>query len=328
VYDRRIVERLRASGWFIEICELDDEVATGSRRGQGVLEVIPDDSLVVVDGLALRNRAGVFDPHAGRLRLVALVHLPVACDATLAPDERQAAAAIESALLRRMAMVVVTGRVSLTVVARYGVAANRVVLVEPGADPAPIAEGSAGGDVHVLCVATVSEPKGHERLIQALGRIRHLPWHLTCAGSLTRDIETARRVSQMIAADGLADRVSLTGELKKDALRRCYCDADLFALATQFETYGMAVAEALAHGVPVISTRTGAIEELVGTQAGIVVEPDDESAFAAALYKVIDDSEIRKRLRTGAIGARARLTTWDYAAEQFADTLMRMPSRA
>jgi len=328
VYDRRIVERLRASGWFIEICELDDEAATGSRRSQDVLEGIPDDSLVVVDGLALRSRAEVFDAHAGRLRLVALVHLPVACDATLAPDGRQAAAAIESALLRRMAMVVVTGRVSLAVVARYRVAANRVVLVEPGTDPASIAAGSVGDDVHVLCVATVTGTKGHERLIQALGRIRHLPWHLTCAGSLTRDIETARRVSQMIAADGLEDRVSLAGELKEAALRRCYCEADLFALATQFETYGMAVAEALAHGVPVISTRTGAIEELVGTQAGIVVEPGDESAFAAALYQIIDDSEVRKRLRAGAIRARARLTTWDIAAQQFADTLLRMPARA
>jgi glycosyltransferase involved in cell wall biosynthesis len=322
-----MVERLRASGWFIDISELADDASARSRCGHDVLAGIPDDSFVVVDGLALRNRAEVFHPHTARLRLVALVHLPQGCDPTLAPEERLDAAATESALLQRFAMVIVTGRVSVAAVARYGVAANRVVLVEPGTDPAPVATGSAGDAVNVLCVATVNATKGHARLIQALAGIRHLPWHLTCAGSLTRDLETATRVSQMIAADGLEDRVTLTGELKDAALDRCYGQADLFALATQFETYGMAVAEALAHGVPVVSTRTGAIEELVGTQAGIVVEPGDDSAFAAALHTVIGDSECRHRMRAGAIRARARLRTWDAAAQEFATVLTRVPAR-
>jgi glycosyltransferase involved in cell wall biosynthesis len=323
-----MVERLRASGWVVEICELADEAVTEVRRGHDALERIPDDSLVVVDGLALRDRAEVFDAQARRLRLVALVHLPQACDPTLAPDERKRAAATESELLQRLPMVVVTGRVSLAVVARYGVAANRIVLVEPGVDPAPIAAGSVGDGVHVLCVATVSATKGHEHLIQALGRIRHLPWRLTCAGSLTRDAVTARRVSQLIAADGLEDRVNLTGELNDAALRRCYCEADLFALATQFETFGIAVAEALAHGLPVVGTRTGAIEELANAEAGIVVEPGDHHAFAEALYKVIGDSELRKRLREGAIRARARLTTWDAAAHRFAKVLTKAAAHA
>jgi len=322
-----MVERLRASGWFIEICELDDEAATGSRRRYDALAGIPDDSFVVVDGLALRDRSELFYAHTGRLRLVALVHLPQGCDPTLAPEQRLGAAATESALLQRFAMVIVTGRVSRAALVRYGAAANRVVLVEPGADPAAIATGSVDDAVNVLCVATVSATKGHERLIQALARIRHLRWHLTCAGSLTRDIETARRVSRMIAAEGLEDRVTLTGELKEAALDRCYGGADVFALATQFETYGMAVAEALAHGVPVVSTRTGAIEELVGTQAGIVVEPGDDSAFGAALDTVIGDSEFRHRLRAGAIRARARLRTWDDAAREFAAVLTRVPAR-
>jgi glycosyltransferase involved in cell wall biosynthesis len=327
VYDRRIIERLRASGWFIEICEVADEAATGSRRRYDALAGIPDDSFVVVDGLALRDRPEPFYAHSARLRLVALVHLPQGCDPTLAPEERPGVAATESALLQRFAMVIVTGRVSLAAIVRYGATANRVVLVEPGADPAPIATGSADDAVNVLCVATVSATKGHERLIQALTRIRHLPWHLTCAGSLTRDIETARRVSQMIAAEGLEDRVTLTGELKEAALDRCYGAADVFALATQFETYGMAVAEALAHGVPVVSTRTGAIEELIGTQAGIVVEPGDDSAFGGALHTVIGDSEFRHGLRAGAIRARARLRTWDAAALEFAAVLTRVPAR-
>ena len=54
-----------------------------------------------------------------------------------------------------------------------------------------------------------------------------------------------------------------------------YDRTDVFVLATLRETYGMAVAEALAHGLPVVSTSTGAIPALVGTDAGLLVAPGD-----------------------------------------------------
>jgi glycosyltransferase involved in cell wall biosynthesis len=86
---------------------------------------------------------------------------------------------------------------------------------------------------------------------------------------------------------GLEDRVQLAGELDADSIADCYNTADVFVLATLQETYGMAVAEALAHGLPVVSTTTGAIPSLVGTEAGILVPPGD----ADALVGRIDSSD-------------------------------------
>ncbi len=74
---------------------------------------------------------------------------------------------------------------------------------------------------------------------------------------------TVARVRAQVGEAGLEDRVSLVGDLGEAALAEQYDRADLFVLATLYEGYGMAVAEALARGLPVVSTATGAIADLV-----------------------------------------------------------------
>jgi glycosyltransferase involved in cell wall biosynthesis len=73
----------------------------------------------------------------------------------------------------------------------------------------------------------------------------------------------------------------------------------------------------------VISTPTGAIGDLVGEDAGLLVPPGDVDALAAALSRVLDDEALRRRLRAGAARARTRLRTWDDASARMADVLER-----
>jgi glycosyltransferase involved in cell wall biosynthesis len=110
------------------------------------------------------------------------------------------------------------------------------------------------------------------------------------------------------------DRVTLAGDLDARQLAVEYDRADVFVLPTLYEGYGMAVAEALARGLPVVSTATGAIAELVCDDAGIVVPPGDAAAFADALARVVADDFLRAQLAGGARRARARLPTWEAAA--------------
>src|SRR5439155_3046493 len=103
-----------------------------------------------------------------------------------------------------------------------------------------------------------------------------------------RDPEAADHVRERIRINGLEDRVSLVGALDEAELARCYDAADVFVLPSLFETYGMAVAEALARGLPVVGTNTGATLQLVGDEAGIVVAPGDRDALRGALALVMD----------------------------------------
>jgi glycosyltransferase involved in cell wall biosynthesis len=146
-------------------------------------------------------------------------------------------------------------------------------------------------------------------------------WRLTCAGSPDRDPGTTERLRERLRAEGLGDRVWLGGEMNTATLAIHYDSADIFVLPTLYEGYGMAVAEALARGLPVVSTDTGAIGELVGDEAGILVPPGDVEALAAALAQIVGDTGTRERLEQGARRVRERLPTWEDAGCKMAEAL-------
>jgi glycosyltransferase involved in cell wall biosynthesis len=340
VYDRRMSDNLPAYGWPVEVLELDGGFpfpsAAAVCRAAGAFAALPDRTLVLVDGLALGAIPDVIEREASRLRIVALVHLPLSADPGLdsidgiagvpscVSDIAERVAADERRALRAASLVIVTGTATLDLLARYDLPRDRVVVVEPGTAPAPLARGSGGGPLRLLTVATLNPGKGHELLLEALASLPTRDWHLTCAGSTTRHPATTARVRSAIERLELSDRVSLVGELDAVRLGESYDAADLFVLATYRETYGMAVAEALARGLPIVSTTTGAIPELVGTDAGVLAPPGDRRALTDALARVIDDSKCRARLADGAARARARLPTWEQAAGRMAAALDRL----
>jgi glycosyltransferase involved in cell wall biosynthesis len=148
-----------------------------------------------------------------------------------------------------------------------------------------------------------------------------VPWHLTCVGGVDRDEDWIDVLGAEVLDSGLAPRITFAGELDREPLDVRYDAADVFVLPTWYEGYGMAVAEALARGLPVVSTDTGAIGDLVGRDAGLLVPPGDAAALAAALRAVVTDSKLRTRLAAGARAARSRLRGWDAAAELMARTI-------
>jgi glycosyltransferase involved in cell wall biosynthesis len=275
----------------------------------------------VIDGLALPALADVVEREANRLTIVALVHLPVAAGIELDGAVAEQIREQERRALRASRRIIVTSPATIPMLERYNLPSGSISVVEPGTDRATMARGSGGREVHLLCVATVNGGKGHEILLRALARVPARNWVLTCAGSLTRDPAAVERVQRVIMELGVADRVRLAGELDASAIEACYNTADVFVLATLQETYGMAIAEALAHGLPVVSTATGAIPSLVGTEAGILVPRGDADALLAALTRVIGDANLRARFAEGARRMSERLPTWGNACKKFAAAL-------
>jgi glycosyltransferase involved in cell wall biosynthesis len=319
IYDRRMVDGLRDIGWTIDVIE-----AAGPAEAAAALGRIPDRTVTIVDGMLFGAIPEAAAAQAGRLRLAALVHLPLAS----APGLDDAAVAdrldFERRALSAARAVIVTGHATVAMLEPYSVPADRVVVVEPGTDPAPAAIGSGGSGVRLLCVATIAAGKGHRNLIDALDGLRTRAWQLVCVGSLERYPAFADELRGLLVKTGLDNRVTLTGELAGAVLSAQYHQADLFVLATLRETFGMAVAEALARGIPVVSTNTGAIPSLVGSDAGILVPPGDTAALQRALARTIEDAALRDRLRAGACRVRRGLRDWGAAAADMARALARM----
>jgi glycosyltransferase involved in cell wall biosynthesis len=118
-------------------------------------------------------------------------------------------------------------------------------------------------------------------------------------------------------------RVALRGELVGYALDAAYDRADVFVLASFLEGYGMAHAEALARGLPIVTTAAGAVTITVPSDAALLVPAGDRDALAGALARIVDDAALREGLKRGACRARERLPTWDDAGELFAQALER-----
>lgn len=330
-YDRRIIAGLRDRGWSVTVRELDDTFpmphAAARDRAAGVLAAIPDDTLVMVDGLALGALPDEVEPHADRLRIVALVHHPLAAETGLTASVAAHFEHTERRALQYVRHVIVTSPATAEMLNWYGVAPDRVTVVTPGTDPAPLARGSNGPDVQLLCVAALIPRKGHEVLFRALASMSVTNWRLTCVGSVERDPATVERLRAHLLSDGLENRVSFAGELNGASLDRFYDAADVFVLPTLYEGYGMVVAEALARGLPVVATRTGAIGELVDPECGVIVAPGNADLLAYALSRVIADASYRRQLAEGARRVRARLPTWEQSCDHMAQMLATLPPR-
>jgi glycosyltransferase involved in cell wall biosynthesis len=324
-YDRRVCEGLVAQGWAVAVHAVPGSWPHPNAAAHALLadvvNRIPDDALVLLDGLVASAAPEVLVPQAQRLRLVALVHMPLGQGPADALVREREGALLSSA----RAVVTTSAWARRTLLGLYGLPPARVQVAEPGVDAAELAPGTATAGA-LLCVAAVTPGKGHDVLLDALSSMPELRWHCRCVGSLDRDPAFARRLRLRSADLGLGQRLSFPGPGAGAELERSYAAADLFVLASRGETYGMVVTEALARGLPVIAADVGGVPEALGhagdgSRPGALVPPDDPAGLGAALRAWLGDAELRHRWRRAARERRATLAPWAATTSTLAGVL-------
>lgn len=334
IYDRRVAGELVAAGAAVREHAVPGgwpRPGAGERaRLAGVLDGLPDGSLVLLDGLVACGVPEVMAPRARRLRLAVLVHLPLADELGLAPAVAADLAARERATLRAVGAVVATsGWAARRLVARHALPAGRVHVARPGVDPAPLAPGT-GGAGGLLCVGSVTATKGQDVLVEALAAVADRSWSCALVGPLGRDGEQVAAVRAAVSRHRLGRRVQLTGARTGDRLHQTYARADLLVLPSRAESYGMVVTEALARGIPVLASAVGGVPEALGRapdggRPGMLVAPGDAGALADALRGWLGDPGLRRTLRHRARLRRGMLVGWTQTARRLADVLCRAP---
>ncbi|WP_053662683.1 glycosyltransferase family 4 protein [Streptomyces sp. MMG1121] len=333
-YDRRVCLDLPGFGWQVARHGAPGSWPCPDRAARDelarTLRELPDDAVVLLDGLVACGVPEIIAPEADRLRLAVLVHLPLGDETGLAPNVAADLDARERAVLRAVPAVIATSDWAVRrLVSHHGLAPDRVHVAAPGADIAPLAPGTDGVS-RLLCVAAVTPRKGQHRLVEALAAVRDLPWTCECVGGLGHDPEYVAGLRTLIARHGLADRLHLTGPRSGAGLDATYAAADLMVLTSYAETYGMAVTEALARGIPVLATDVGGLPEAVGRapdggMPGILVPPEDSGALAAELRGWFGEPDVRRRLKAAARARRAALDGWATTARSLAAVLARLP---
>jgi hypothetical protein len=325
-YDRRMVAELQSLGWQVDVLDLGEGFPRPSAEARAAacdkLAQVAADRPVVVDGLALGVLPEAAKAMRERNRLIALVHHPLALETGVSPEDAQALQKSETEALAAARGVIVTSpSTAQLLLDGYDVPSELITVAMPGTDRGEPAKGSSDGIVRLLSVGAVVQRKGFDILIAALAAIADLPWRLTIAGDRTRDAAATAQLDNDIMSNRLSTKIDLLGALPSDRLMALYGTTDVFVLASRFEGYGMAYAEALAHGLPVVGTTAGAIPDTVPPEAGILVEPNDVNALARALRMLIENPRERLWFASGAQAAGARLPTWTEQAKLVAGAI-------
>ena len=324
IYARRVMAALPGAGWTPHHLVLPFGFPNPSindlAETRRILGALPPKATVIIDGLAY----GAMTPailDGLDITVVALVHHPLALESGLPPERALALRESERQMLAlSKAVIVPSASTAETLVTGYDVPQTRITIAEPGTDPGVRALGT-GTAPRLLTVATVTPRKGHDVLMRAFADLKDLAWHSEIVGSTTRDPAMMQTVQALIAEYGLAHRIVFSGELTDEALSGAYMGSDIFVLPSRHEGYGMAFAEALAHGLPIIACDAGAVRDTVPTDAALLVPPDDPKALAAALRRVLFDTRLRRRLSDAAWARGQKLSTWSDTAAAIARAL-------
>jgi len=330
IFARHIVAELRARGDDVAVVELagqfpDADPAAHEAAAQA-LAALPDGAIAVIDGLGLLGFSDCLAAAAQRLKLIGFIHHALADETGLPAAKIASFQAAERRLLPLLRGCVCPSPNTAAVLIADGVEEARIAITPPGtAKPVAARErDNFRRPLHLLCVATVTPRKGHRVLIEALAAIDRETWRLDCVGSLSRDPDCATALRALIARHRLEANVRLLGERRPEQLPLAYDDADLFVLPSYLEGYGMAFAEALAYGLPIVATSGGAIAHTVPESAGLLVLPGDVAALRAALARAIGDRRLLARLSEGARRAGEALPDWREAARQWRTAVLRL----
>lgn len=325
-YDRRMIAELMRHDWSVEVLDLGEGFPSPTqdtrRHAQMRLSAVTTLRPIVVDGLAFGVLPQAMMELRERYRLIALVHHPLALESGLSKATANALRVSERMALACARRVIVTSpSTSRILVQQYGLKQDRISVVPPGSDPVEPAQGSGEAAPSLLAVGAVVPRKGYDVLVAALATLTDLPWRLTIAGDRGRDPAYAASLDEAIAQHGLGERIAVLGAVPADRLAALYDRADLFVLASRFEGYGMAYAEAMAHGLPIVGTNAGATPETIAADASVLVQPDDVVSLADTLRWLIASSGERARMTAAAREAAKSLPTWEDTGKLFAKAI-------
>ncbi len=324
-YDARVAAELRRLGLEVEVIGLAGRFPDADEQARTALDMalcaLPDGHVTVIDGLALGGLPEVASRHAERLRLVALVHHPLADETGMAPELHQRFLTSEAEALAACRRIVTTSEFTARRLADLGVHCDRIRVVPPGVDPATPRKPGDSAIQRLLCVGSLVPRKGQDLLVDALAGLEGLPWRLKLVGDPERDPGFSETLRSSIDRHGLGDRIELSGVQDPDALDVGYRNADLLVVPSHYEGYGMVVTEALARALPMIATIGGALIDTVPQAAALRVPAGDTGALAEALRRWFSDPELRAEKRAGAEKIRCSLAGWTTTGRRFADAL-------
>lgn len=327
LYDHRVALRLRSEGFEVECFDLETlpryakrlkfPVTSRLRRIAGRYDALLTDLGNSALIMGLQETAS----REGRFTVMICHHFRSGLEPS--PLRRLMYRFSEGKVVAGADLLIANSLHTVGVLESMGRSRGDIVLAPPGLSVEP-----AAGPVfretpsRILSVCSIEPRKGVIEMVRALHASGIPAATLTIAGDPRPGSGYSREVERVVSELGMDSMIRIAGRLSREDLKEEYCRADAFMLLSNWEGYGMAIAEAMASGLPVISTRAGAIPWLVRDgKDGILVEPGDWRGAAEGIRKLMTDRGLRMRLASEALKSAAFFPSWDETTGRIAEEI-------
>jgi glycosyltransferase involved in cell wall biosynthesis len=327
LYDRMLVERLRASGHDVEtvsmsprgyLLDLARSLSPWLRRriADESFDVVLEDELVH-PSLAFAGRSRRSGRRA-RPRVAVVHHLRSSEER---PDwQNRLYRRVEKRYLESVDAFVFNSHTTRESVEALLSKKTRNVVATPGGDrfrrrmerSEVEARAREEGPLRILFVGNLIPRKGLELLVEALASLKDHPFSLDVVGSEEMDRSYAGRVRRLVETRGLSHRVRFHGSLDGESLEERFRRAQLFALPSTYEGFGIVYLEAMGFGLPVVASAAGATDEIVRHEStGYLVPPGDSTILARRIESFLEDRDLVARMALEAFEAFSDHPGWE-----------------
>jgi glycosyltransferase involved in cell wall biosynthesis len=255
-------------------------------------------------------------------RIVSLVHNLSCCIAADA-EERERAAVIEKRYLSSVDACICVSEAVRRSVNGLKIQIPLSAVVHPGSDRlgfAPEDRPLPDGTFTVVFAAEVSPIKGLDVLIDAL-EMSGCRYDLQIAGQIS-DTEYYEGIIRRISMIPMHGRIKFHGHLNADALTKVMQQGHVLAIPSRYEGYGIALAEAMGQGLPVIAAKRGGASEMITNgKNGFLVDYGDTEGVMMALQTLMQDRDTLLEMSHSARERFKELPTWDESMERAVDFL-------
>jgi glycosyltransferase involved in cell wall biosynthesis len=289
----------------------------------------PSQCVFILDGLYLsipefKASPQQFLPYAQRTYL--MLHYLESMNTYYAPQVKAALWADEQLWLRAVQGMIVPSRQLREHLARQGIAQAKIAVATPGIAEVPacrlphLKPLSENDPITLVTVGTLSRGKGQLDLVRMLAQMQGTHFRLHLIGDCEQNAIYTEEMLSLIQQSHLQEAIIVHGSVPQQALFELLPQCDLYLSASSYESYSMATAEAVAHGLPVLAYATGALGDWIEDGVnGRLIQLGKPEQFSQALRRLLTEREALNRLRHNAVARTATLAfnSWDQTYRAF-----------
>lgn len=323
IYNKYIVDGLLLKNYKVSVISLKGNFPHPTQEDlekcDKILSNLTGDEFLIIDSLILGAIPDLIPKIKKTIITVGLIHLPISIDITGVKKPELSYA--EKQAMELTNKLVVTSHFTKNILLQSGLTIEKISVIEPGIEDYPVKNSYPEKPYNLLCIANYTRSKNHDLLIKSLNQLKEYSWEMNFYGNTT-DIEYFTEIKSLIKKFGLSNRIFLNGPLEREKISEVYLNSDLFILPSKFETYGMVLTEALAHGIPVITTSSGGIPYTVPSSMGLFAREGTVENFKLLIEKTLTENLTYKYLTATASSFYKQAQKWEKSVDSFEKILL------